>query len=143
MIATFITIFIVLAIIFGVFSSIGWCVGIFNRNLNSDQRIKAGLFITIYFFAMICFNGWQWSNGADKLEEKRGNAFRNSNPGYYNPNSVNFGNERPDSYELIKAKEDIEAYDDKMTKKILLWLGGYIMLFIVGYIGESIYPLPE
>jgi hypothetical protein len=92
---------------------------------------------------MICLNGWQWSNEAEKLDERRGDAFRRNNPGYYNVNSVNFGNERPDSYELIKAKEAIESYDDKMTSKILLWIVGYVLLFVIGYIGESIYPLTD
>jgi hypothetical protein len=30
-----------------------------------------------------------------------------------------------------------------MAKSILLWVGGYILLVVIGYIGESVFPLRE
>ena len=134
---------LVIGLIFGFFQWLGWIVGVFNKHLNSNQRTTAGVFITIFFVFKTLLIGYEWSNGAERLDELRANEFRKNNPGYYDINSLNLGNERPESSELIQAKDAIQVYDDRMANKILLWIGGYILLVIIGFIGESIYPLKE
>jgi hypothetical protein len=134
---------LIIGIVFGIFQWLGWIVGVFNQNLNSSQRTYAGFFITIFFIAMIILEGYAWSKGADQIDKKRGDAFRKNNPGYYDINSINFGKIRPESTDLIQAKETMKRYDDKMANKILIWVGVYILLVIIGYVGESVFPLRE
>ena len=43
----------------------------------------------------------------------------------------------------VGLEHHIVLYDDKMVHKILLWIGLYILLFIIGFIGENIYPLVD
>ncbi len=134
---------LIIGIVFGIFQWLGWIVGVFNQNLNSSQRTYAGFFITIFFIAMIILDGYAWSKGPDQIDKKRGDAFRKNNPGYYDINSINFGKIRPESTDLIQAKETMKRYDDKMANKILIWVGVYILLVIIGYVGESVFPLRE
>jgi hypothetical protein len=134
---------LIIGIVFGIFQWLGWIVGVFNQNLNSSQRTYAGFFITIFFIAMIILDGYAWSKGSDQIDKKRGDAFRKNNPGYYDINSINFGKIRPESTDLIQAKETMKRYDDKMANKILIWVGAYILLVIIGYVGESVFPLRE
>ena len=143
MLYTIIVAVLLLGLVFGIFSWIGWVVGVFNRELNSNQRTQAGMMVTVFFLCAIVMKGCEWSRGSDRLEEKRGNAFRSNNPGYYDINSPNAGNARPDSYELIQAQQAIKDYDDKMARSILLWIGAYLLLAFVGYVGEEIIPLKE
>ena len=133
----------IIGIIFGIFQWLGWIVGVFNRHLNSNQRTYAGFFITIFFMAIIILEGYAWSKGSDRIDKKRGDAFRQNNPGYYDINSINFGNIRPESADLIQAKEAMKRYDEKMANKMLVWIGAYILLVIIGYIGQSVFPLGE
>ena len=105
-------------------------------------RKKLRTFLNQKVFS-IFLKGCEWSKGAEKLDKERGDAFRSNNPGYYDLNSSNLGNERPDSFELTQAKDRIKAYDEKMANTILMWIGVYVVLIIIGYIGESVYPLRE
>jgi hypothetical protein len=143
MLYTIIIALLVLGLIFGMFQWVGWVVGVFNRKMNEKQRFQAGVLVSMFFLSSIILKGCEWSNGGDRLEKQRGQAFRDNNPGYYDSNSPNFGQERPESYRLIQAKQAINDYDDKMAKSILLWVGGYILLVVIGYIGESVFPLRE
>ena len=132
---------IIISVIFG---SLGWVVGMFNRNLNSNQRSSWGFYITVFFIFMIIMRGCAWSNGEDRLEEKRQTVWRQNIPyGYYDVNSPNFGNDEAidNNSNINNMNAEIEAYDEKMAYELLFWILGYIALVFIGLVGSIVYPL--
>jgi hypothetical protein len=76
MIYTIIVVLLVFGLIYGMLQWVGWVVGVFNRQMNTQQRFQAGLMVTIFFEYTIVLKGCEWSRGTDRLEKERGQAFR-------------------------------------------------------------------
>ena len=129
-----------------IFNSLNWIIGILNRNLNESQRTTWGIYVTLFFILMIFMKGCTWSDGKDKLEEKRQTVWRENIPhGYYNPESSNYGDDEPikNNSNINRMNDEIDAYDEKMAGEMMNWMLGYVILVIIGYVGSIIYPLDE